>query len=460
MEVAVRNKIQHMKEKGLLHDIEDQIMIERDMVKAKLQRSRVDSTEKPMAARIEDKDERIKQLEVQYHKASELLQQSENEIIRLTKENAEKSEEIQDLESELCILVPARRELRQSTTRAAVNRALAESFYNKACQTPDVWEWDHKMTSAERKEQEMKDMEEMKVMLANDLLSKKKSAAKQSTSEGADPERRRRSTARVEARMMHLTQNILTTDGPGGKRTSGRAKVLSVDEVGQVSEAFAHPLKNLGNFKKSLGCDMILSLAGVPNVTVPAMSMSSAEEICLMCWREKLEVDEQAVLNGDKLPPLPEVALEYLVKQYQYRSVAMKMFRSFLWACSEYRKKSLQLKFMWSLLNLDRDKKGSIHSSGKGGLAVGSMSPGSAIRSLVEHAGGSEGKRSGGRYTKLLKGKKKIGFTGEEIQEDIAVYDAAKVQFFFNFLRRFFFEPVDMYDCLTMKEDTGHILLR
>ena len=381
IEIAVRDKIQHMKENGLLHDIEDQIMLERDMVKSKLQRSRVDSTEKPMAARIEDKDERIKQLEAQYHKASELLQKSENEIIRLTKENAEKTEEIQELEDELCILVPARRELRKSTTRAAVNRALAESFYNKACQTPDVWEWDHKMSSAEKKEQEMKDKEEMKVMLANDLLSKKKSAAKQSTIEGADPERRRRSTARIEARMSLLTQNILSPDGgPGGRRTSGRARVLSVEDVGQVSEAFAHPLKNLHNFKKSLGCDMMLSLAGVPNVAIPAMSLAAAEEICLMGWREKLEVDEQAVLNGDKLPPLPEVVLDYLVKQFQYRSIAMKMFRSFLWACSEYRKKSLRLKFMWSLLNLEGGKERNVHGSGRGGLSAGSMSPGSAVR--------------------------------------------------------------------------------
>ena len=45
-----------MKEKGLLHDIEDQIHVERDMVKAKVTRSRVDSADnKPMMARIKEK---------------------------------------------------------------------------------------------------------------------------------------------------------------------------------------------------------------------------------------------------------------------------------------------------------------------------------------------------------------------------------------------------------------------
>ena len=81
----------------------------------------------------------------------------------------------------------------------------------------------------------------------------------------------------------------------------------------------------------------------------------------------------------------------------------------------------------------------------------------------MEHAGGSGGGiRSGGRlrYTKLLKGKKKVDVPGDEVQEDITIYDAAKVQFFCNLLRRFFLEPVDMYDCLTMKEGVGHILLR
>ena len=60
-----------------------------------------------------------------------------------------------------------------------------------------------------------------------------------------------------------------------------------------------------------------------------------------------------------------------------------------------------------------------------------------------------------------MKGRKKIGAAGK-IVEDIVVYDAAKVQFFVNFLRRFFLEPVDMYDCLTMAEDngSGHVLLR
>eukprot|EP00520_Triparma_pacifica_P017242 CAMPEP_0118643428 /NCGR_PEP_ID=MMETSP0785-20121206/6386_1 /TAXON_ID=91992 /ORGANISM="Bolidomonas pacifica, Strain CCMP 1866" /LENGTH=1303 /DNA_ID=CAMNT_0006535091 /DNA_START=55 /DNA_END=3963 /DNA_ORIENTATION=- len=469
IEKHVQEKIRHMKETGLLHDMEEQIQIERDMVRKKVQRSRVDSAEKPMAARIIEKDERIQQLEAQYHKASELLQKSENEIIRLTKENEEKTDEIKELEDELCILVPARRELRNTTTRAAVNRALADSWYDKACQTPDVWEWDHKMSSAERREQEAKDQEEQRVALANDLLSKNKSAAKQSTVEGADAERRRRSTIRREARLSLLTKQALDSE-PGHRRASGRKRVVSEDDIAKVANklsevVFAHPLKNLQSFKRSLGCDMLLSLAGVPNVTTPAMSMSTAEDICLQSWREKLEADQQVAMNNalskeqkgrtqiSKLPPLPEVVLEYLVKEYQYRSIAMKMFRSFLWACSEYRKKSVKLKLMWTLLNLDQGKNG-----GRG--VATTMSPNSASRSLTKMADVS-GQRKGARYSKLLKGKLLVGETGQEqIQEDITVYDAAKVQFFCNFLNHFFLEPVDMYDCLTMNDDTGHVLVK
>ena len=163
LKTVVKHKVNHMKENGLLHDIDEQIKVEHEVVKdairrrtvsEEIQESGLSGGSGKIAKKIlSEKGAKIVQLEEKLHNATELLQKVENEIIKLTKENTEKDQII-------AALTPKSKSRRVSNPAADLLRDIKKMEYDKECQTPEEWNFSNHLSVKERKEIEAKEREE------------------------------------------------------------------------------------------------------------------------------------------------------------------------------------------------------------------------------------------------------------------------------------------------------------
>ncbi|GMH99935.1 hypothetical protein TrLO_g782 [Triparma laevis f. longispina] len=441
IKTAVKQKINHMLETGLLHDIEEQIKQEHEVVKSAARRRTVSEDVKKSGlvgkpAKIakdvlEAADKRVVDLEKKLQHATELLRKAENEIIELTKDNAEK-------EGIIANLTPKQTGRRTMNPAAELLGQVKKLETDKECQTPEEWAFTGHLTNKEKKEiaaqekVERRNAGSLKVGSSN--IDSAQKTANEQVREAASKERRRRSSS-----SMQQFENI-------AKDLKNRG--ISPAEIKELAAlAAVHPLKGTKRYAMSVGCEGILVATATPEVQVPALSLSQTEEICLQAWVEKLRRDKNAHVS-DKLAPLPEMVLDTLVKTHALRSLALKYFRSFLWSLEQYKDRSTKLKMMYELLCL--------HAA----PTPGEKSPKFLNRELEPK--GNASKTSFRVRTHSLIGSQRVSsMNGSnnkisaaearalEEAEILKIYDSAKVQFFFNILKTFFLDPEDMFECLS-----------
>ncbi|GMI12912.1 hypothetical protein TrVE_jg13562 [Triparma verrucosa] len=442
IKTAVKQKINHMLESGLLHDIEEQIKQEHEVVKSAARRRTVSEDVKKSGLfgkpakiakeHLEVADKRVVDLEKQLQHATDLLRKAENEIIELTKDNTEKDGIIANL-------TPKQTGRRTTNPAADLLEQVKKLETDKECQTPEEWAFATHLSKKEKKEIASQEKVERRnagsLKIGSSNIGSNKKAANEQIRESASKERRRRSSS-----SMQQFENI-------AKDLKNRG--ISPAEIKELAALAAiHPLKGTKRYAMSIGCEGILVATATPEVQVPALSLSQTEEICLLAWAEKLRRDTNAHL-ADKLAPLPETVLDALVKTHNLRSLALKYFRSFLWSLETYKDRSTKLKLMYDLLCLKAP-----------GALTGETSPKFLSRELEPK--GSISKTSFRVSTHSMIGSQRIipfkssqqKLTPSEIKaqeeaEILKIYDSAKVQFFFNILKTFFLDPEDMSDCLS-----------
>ena len=367
LKTVVKHKVNHMKERGLLHDIEEQVKAEHEVVKAAIRRRTVSEEVKDggyagKSAKVATKilgetNEKVVALEEKLHNATELLQKAEAEIIKLTKENTEKDQIIS-------ALTPKSQKRRFNNPAADLLKDMKKLEHDKECQTPEEWNFSSHLTPKEKKEIEAKEREE-KRFASKTTKTESLHTAKEQARESASRERRRRSSASAEvfvnelrARGMSITQikkvrSSRQLPTPAPPLTSYVLLLCDSLRSSQLTDAVQiHPLKGTKMFSMSLGCEGILIATGCPDVQAPPLSLIQTEEICLAAWAEKWKNDSLAQ-TGEKLLPLPETLLDSLVATHGLRTMALKYFRSFLWSCEHYKDRSPKLKVMHNLLSLN-----------------------------------------------------------------------------------------------------------